>query len=166
MKKILIYRKKINSLSNKYLLLLLLIIFVSTSAFSQNNFVKSRNYKSDFSESTLLPIKKIDGIKFDYLNKVETENIVEADTALPNTISNIWYNSNELNITIHIPDKNKYISIKLYNMLGKEVMKIYEGTHTREDDAYVVQFNLPNGIYICVLQGDNFRDAKKIIVSR
>ena len=109
-------------------------------------------------------IKIVDGIKIDKINmNIET---VEADTNINNQILQVWYSKTELKVKIKVKDKNKTISIVVYNMLGKEVLRVYDGVHTRDEDDYYINYNLPNGIYICVLQGDNFRDAEKFIISR
>lgn len=92
---------------------------------------------------------------------------VENDTVKTNSIINIW-NSNEIyNVRVHVRDKDSEIDIGIFNMLGKEVMKVYKGVVGNNEAIY--EFNadkLPNGVYLCVLQGRNFRDVEKFIVSR
>lgn len=103
------------------------------------------------------------GIDFDNFNKsIE----VEADTSINNRILQVWSTSTELNVKIQVSDKNKTINITVYNMLGKEIVKVYDGQHVREKDPYTVSINIPNGIYICVLTGDGFKHAEKFIISR
>ena len=103
------------------------------------------------------------GIEFDKLNN---EFKVEVDTNLTNRILQVWATSNDLNVKVQVGDKNKQINITVYNMLGKEIVKVYEGFHVRDTDPYTVSINIPNGIYICVLRGDGFRHAEKFIISR
>jgi hypothetical protein len=52
-------------------------------------------------------------------------------------------------------------------MLGKEVLEVFRGTSSSaQEEVYTTSFNLPNGIYICVLQSKNFKDTEKFIISR
>lgn len=149
-----------------HLLLLILFFIVFTPLYSQINIINANNNIPDYYETTLQPSKKIDGIIIDNFNKLVSDKKVETDTTVTNKILRVWYTSTDLNIKIQVIDKNKNITIKVYNMLGKEILKVYEGTHINDEFTYSSQNNLPNGIYICVLQGDNFRNAEKIIISR
>ncbi|HRP01821.1 MAG TPA: T9SS type A sorting domain-containing protein [Candidatus Kapabacteria bacterium] len=103
------------------------------------------------------------GTEFD---KISISSSVEADTNTSNKIVQVWTGKDDLNVKIKVSDKSKQINITVYNMLGKEIIKVYEGVHNRDDEAYTVNVSLPNGIYICVLRGDTFRSAEKFIVSR
>jgi len=103
------------------------------------------------------------GIEFD---KFIAKKLVEADTSISNKILQVWATSTDLNVKVQVSDKNKQINITVYNMLGKEIVKVFEGLHVRESDPYIVNINMPNGIYICVLRGDGFRHAEKFIISR
>ncbi len=103
------------------------------------------------------------GIEFD---KFSIKKQVEADTSISNKVLQVWATSTDLNVKIQVSDKNKQINITVYNMLGKEIVKVFEGLHVRENDPYTVNINMPNGIYICVLRGDGFRNAEKFIISR
>lgn len=94
------------------------------------------------------------------------KRIVEVDSNSNNRILQVWTTANELNVKVQVSDKKKQINITVYNMLGKEVIKVYEGYHYRDEDAYTSNINLPNGIYICVLRGNGFKNAEKFIVSK
>jgi hypothetical protein len=165
MKKILV-NKNIIYLSINILFLFFLIN--SSTLFSQNFFANHKNYYTLFCETTLNNNFKIDGIKIDKLNIEVSDKKIEEDTNVTNKITRAWFinNSNELKIKVQVIDKNKNITIKVYNMLGKEVMKVFEGTHTNDEYEYTAQWNLPDGIFICVVQGSNFRNAEKIVISR
>lgn len=92
---------------------------------------------------------------------------VENDTVKTNSIINIWNNNDIYNVRVNVRDKDSEIEIGIFNMLGKEVMKVYKGVVGNNEAIY--EFNadkLPNGVYLCVLQGRNFRDVEKFIVSR
>lgn len=59
------------------------------------------------------------------------------------------------------------IEIGVYNMLGRRVMDIYKGASGRGMHEFTQSLSeLPDGIYICVLQGDNFRKAEKFYFRR
>ena len=61
--------------------------------------------------------------------------------------------------------KSGYISLKVYNLLGKEIAKLYEGIQLEGD--YIVSLNgsaLTSGVYFYSLQTNNFVDTKKLIL--
>jgi hypothetical protein len=118
----------------------------------------SSNYLSDFSEYNTY------GTDFVTSNK---NIVVSNDTITSNRITKVWYSATEINVEIYQILKQQEITITVYNMLGKELLEIFRGTSSsRAEEVYSVTFNLPNGIYICVLQGKTFRDSEKFIISR
>ncbi|MFA7626852.1 MAG: T9SS type A sorting domain-containing protein [Candidatus Kapaibacterium sp.] len=118
----------------------------------------SSNYLSDFSENNTY------GTDFVTSNK---NIVVSNDTITSNRITKVWYSATEINVEIYQILKQQEITITVYNMLGKELLEIFRGTSSsRAEEVYSVTFNLPNGIYICVLQGKTFRDSEKFIISR
>lgn len=59
------------------------------------------------------------------------------------------------------------IEVGIYNMLGKRVMDVYKGASGRgQHDFSQSVSELPEGVYICILQGDNFRKAEKFYFRR
>jgi len=115
------------------------------------------------------PIKLNHGIKFANNNNSKALSLekVENDTVRTNSIINIWNNNDIYNVRINIRDKDSEVEIGVFNMLGKEVMKVFKGIVGNNEAIY--EFNadkLPNGVYLCVLQGRNFRDVEKFVVSR
>lgn len=109
--------------------------------------------------------KNLNGTDFEiFLHK---QRKVELDTVSGTQIERIWYSQTELNVEINQAGKQQEISITVYNMLGKEVLDVYKGTSSSsQKEIFSKPFNLPNGIYICVLQGKNFKDSEKFIISR
>ncbi len=92
---------------------------------------------------------------------------VEIDSINSNVITKVWYTSAELNVEVYQVFKQQEVTITVYNMLGKEVLELFRGTtSSSQEEIYSKSFNLPNGIYICVLQGKNFKDSEKFIISR
>lgn len=74
-------------------------------------------------------------------------------------------------LKLKLKDYDQRIAISVYNMLGKEVLskhEVFDG-YPYKDSEFAYEINastLPNGIYLCVVQGGNFRLAAKFIVSR
>ncbi len=94
-------------------------------------------------------------------------NSIELDSITTNKIIKIWYTNSELNIQIYQVFKQQEIAISVYNMLGKEVLEVFKGTSSSNvEETYSKTFNLPNGIYICIMQGKNFKSSEKFIISR
>lgn len=59
------------------------------------------------------------------------------------------------------------IDVGIYNMLGKKVHDIYRGSASRGPSEYTAPVSdLPEGVYICVVQGTDFRRAEKFYLSR
>ena len=59
------------------------------------------------------------------------------------------------------------IEIGIYNMLGKKMADVYTGTASRGEHEYTTPISeLPEGVYVCILQGGNFRRAAKFYLSR
>jgi len=110
------------------------------------------------------------GTKFvDYKStEMPLASSVENDTVTTNNIVNIWNSNDAYNVKVALKDKDSEIDIGIYNMLGKEVLKVVQkGIQTTDEAIY--EFNvskLPNGVYLCVLIGRNFRDVEKFIISR
>jgi hypothetical protein len=92
---------------------------------------------------------------------------VNVDTLTQNKITKVWETNGQVRVEVTLQKKGVDITLKVYNMLGKEIKTIYTGTQSKDKEEY--QFNsseLPNGIYICMLVGSTFRDTEKFIVSR
>lgn len=111
---------------------------------------------------------KIKGSQIEYnYNMKSSISRVENDTIKTNSIVSIWNNSDIYSAKVYLKDKDGEIDIGIYNMLGKEVLKVFKGGQSSDEQTY--DFNvskLPNGVYLCVLIGRNFRDVEKFIISR
>jgi hypothetical protein len=110
------------------------------------------------------------GTKFVDTKSTEMPRIasIENDTVKTNNIVSIWNNNDAYNVKVELKDKDSEIDIGIYNMLGKEVLKVVQKGIQTSDEA-IYEFNvskLPNGVYLCVLIGRNFRDVEKFIISR
>ena len=69
-------------------------------------------------------------------------------------------------VKVNLKDKDSEIRLSVFNILGKEVFEIHNGKPINGNEYEFLSSNLPNGIYLCILTGRNFRDAAKFIVSR
>jgi hypothetical protein len=71
-------------------------------------------------------------------------------------------------LKIEVKDTSSEITINIFNMLGKKVLEAYKGTpKSNPDEGYEIQSSrLPNGVYICVLIGKDFRKSEKFVVAR
>ena len=94
------------------------------------------------------------------------------DTASAENSMNVNYdNSREITgLTVKVKDKDKKISISIYNLIGNKVADVYNKP-PGSSEVEITEFKdtidkLSNGVYICVLQGNNFRLMEKFTISR
>ena len=75
---------------------------------------------------------------------------------------------NPFNPNTHIKysvPKSSYITLKVYNILGQEVMTLFDGV--QKTGNYIVTFEangLASGIYLYQLKSNSFTDTKKLII--
>jgi len=70
-------------------------------------------------------------------------------------------------VRLELADDEQTIDVGIYNMLGKKVHDVYRGYSSRGAHDYTVPINdLPEGVYICIAQGNGFRRAEKFYLSR
>ncbi|MGB9701505.1 MAG: hypothetical protein ACPL1A_02130 [Candidatus Kapaibacteriota bacterium] len=140
-------------------IIILIFLAYSLNLFGYNkaNFVAFRNLQN----GTIFDNIKNNGNVFFYSQ--------EADTSTNgNKISKIWNDNQNFRIKLYITQyKDQSIRLSLYNLLGKEVKVIYEGVPLDNDYEYTFPYlDLPNGVYLCVLNGHFYRDTKKIVISK
>ena len=59
------------------------------------------------------------------------------------------------------------LDVGIYNMLGKRMADVYTGAAARGMHEFTTPISqLPDGVYICIMQGSNFRRASKFYLSR
>lgn len=59
------------------------------------------------------------------------------------------------------------LDIGIYNMLGKRMGDVYSGPATKGEHQYTTSTEfLPEGVYICIMQGSDFRRASKFYLNR
>ncbi|MCO6466162.1 MAG: T9SS type A sorting domain-containing protein [Bradyrhizobiaceae bacterium] len=68
---------------------------------------------------------------------------------------------------IDLASEQPQVDLAIYNMLGKKMSEVYRGPASKGEHEYVSSISdLPEGVYICILQGSNFRRAEKFYLSR
>lgn len=103
-----------------------------------------------------------------YPSLQQTERRAIADS-LPreNRIHRIQENNGEYTILVELATDQPRLDIGVYNLLGKRVVTVYQGRAAAGLREYPIPTaGLPNGIYICVVQGNGFRLAQKFALSR
>ncbi len=63
----------------------------------------------------------------------------------------------------YVLPKDDYVTLKIYDLLGREVMKVYEGFSPKENTIYWTPDNLPSGVYIYSLQSSYGVQTKKLL---
>lgn len=102
-----------------------------------------------------------------YKTKASTTNRTIADTTAK-IQSIVNKGGDRYEVKISLPDDIAQIEINIYNILGRKMGEgVWKGTPKKETESYDIQTNgLPEGMYICVVQGKDFRLAEKFIISR
>lgn len=75
-----------------------------------------------------------------------------------------------IKMVVTVKEKDKKITISLYNLIGNKVADVYSGIPgviEKEIDNFPKEIEkLSNGVYLCVVQGYNYRLMKKFTISR
>jgi len=72
-----------------------------------------------------------------------------------------------LEVKLSVVETDQNIQFLVYNLLGKIVLGPYDSTPSGNDYSYFINVSsLPNGVYLCVVIGRNFRLREKFIISR
>lgn len=68
---------------------------------------------------------------------------------------------------VELANDENQAEIGIYNMLGKKMTDIHRGAlaHGQHDFSLNVP-EIPDGVYICIMQGSDFRRAEKFYISR
>ncbi|MFN3306433.1 MAG: hypothetical protein ACK42Z_04510 [Candidatus Kapaibacteriota bacterium] len=171
-------------------LFLIVAIFTSTNTFSQRkdahyyllNFERNPLHFYDtclyFPERIFTMENFLVGIKFAQpLTKKETgkENgkyfEIKNDTTFSksNRIISIREvdKGDKMAIYLQVENKEQRIKIWIYNLLGKKVLEIYDGKPKDPTQPYEFSTNeLPKGIFLLVVYGDNFRLREKLVITK
>ncbi len=161
--------------------LILMIIFALLS--SMNTLV-SQNFEKPY----LAPAKEYSPQIYKYLFSLPTENTnskpetndskpKKIQSVLSDTLSNnmeIVYNSNDWSkpdkLIVTVKEKDKKINITIFNLIGNKVSDVFNavpGSNETEIESFRKEIEkLSNGVYICVLQGYDYRIMRKFTISR
>lgn len=75
--------------------------------------------------------------------------------------------SDVLTVRVELARDESQVEIGVYNMLGKKIMDVHRGSTSRGIHEYTTAIqDLPEGVYVCVMQGADFRKAEKFYLSR
>ena len=174
-----IYKIITNLLRAKFAAILILIIILSSNIIiSQEKpkkhisvptsnpskyLEKSSAYSGSKSgDGTIIDNKQKKGSAFDSL-KAKPDSVKKE-----NRIVSIEEDGEVLVVKLELEDYEHEIKISIYNMLGKKVVDVYKGMPVKEL-LYPYEFsyaNLPNGVFICMLNVKDHTKTKKFIVSR
>lgn len=175
----------------KFVLIALLIIYAELPIFSQNFFDQSSEmqfsypfyYTYDsciyFPEQIFTVGSYQTGIKFVQPNLIKNQKKnngknyevkVENDTSSKgNRIISIreTEKGDKIAIYLQIENMDQRIKIIVYNLLGKKVLDIYDGKPKDSSQPYEFSTgDLPKGIFLLVVIGDNFRLREKLIITK
>lgn len=100
-----------------------------------------------------------------------TGNKLAADTSgnKENSITKLYPSnrSDLLNIELELSETDQRLQISVYNLLGKVVVEPeYINPSSNKITHQLSISSLPNGVYLCVVLGKNFRLREKFIISR
>ncbi len=116
------------------------------------------------------PTKQFNGIIIDYhlTEGLFYENTIAVNAdSLIGKIEAIWHKGNQYYVKLKLANYDEDIKLSVFNMLGKEVLLIHQNKALPRNIDYSFDSSLlPNGIFICILEGKNYRDAEKFVVSR
>ncbi|MFH1050057.1 MAG: hypothetical protein V1779_03890 [bacterium] len=168
-----------NSGKNTKFFLLMIIAFLSSI-----NILISQSISKPY----LAPAKDYTPQIYKYLFTIPTENTVtkpenqdsklkKIQSVSSDSLSNnmeISYNSNDLGkpdkLNVTVKEKDKKINITIYNLIGNKVSDVYNaapGSNDIEIENFKKEIEkLSNGVYICVLQGYDYRLMRKFTISR
>ena len=156
------------------LILFLNIIFtdVAVSAFNSKHLYALTVNNSKPELRQIIANSNPDGMKI-VSNNSKKREVQVAETQPKNSIKNIFEGDDGiLNISLELIDEKTEVKISVFNMLGKEVRKIYQGLPLEKDDegyfifASKAPLNLPKNVYILVVQGNTFRIADRFVVTK
>ncbi len=94
--------------------------------------------------------------------------VTTADTNKPEMKFRVVANNGDVaKVIIEFPEDKESVVIEVYNLLAKKILDVYKGPiRAPSDEKQFDITSLPRGMYICVVQGRDFRLAQKFVVPR
>ncbi len=159
------------------LILCFVFIFVSVDLPAQYSYNKYLSIKKEEKAKNFIDLlfkinnpKKSRQKKHNKTSRTETSKIKKDTSKNKNKIESLRDGGDIFYLYLELADRESRISIMVYNMLGKKVLDVYEGTPRANGVPYEIYIDspssLPNGVYLCVVVGKNFRLREKFVVSR
>lgn len=152
-------------------LLMLLLLGSSVAHADKAKSVKARSSVAKSARMNTPGLNAVDAVVTALGQKaVVTKNKVNGanDTAKTDSrIVSVHATSDVITAKVDIAIEQPQVDLAIYNMLGKRMSEVYKGPASRGEHEYVSSISdLPEGVYICILQGSNFRRAEKFYLSR
>ncbi|MEY3385448.1 MAG: hypothetical protein RIR53_259 [Bacteroidota bacterium] len=106
--------------------------------------------------------------KFTAEDRAQTKANTGRDSSIaPPRIVSTRVNAEVFSARVELAGDESLVDIAIYNMLGKRVMDVFKGASSRGVHEHTQSISeLPEGVYMCVLQGSNFRKAEKFFFNR
>lgn len=144
-------------------------VFSISNSYTKSLIISNNKNNIDFSPTpSKSPTSKSHGTDIDSNYQSKSVRIEQDTSGNKNEIIKVYTRDN-LKFFVEVKLKEDLIPIKIqiFNMLGNLVKDVHNGTVVgKEVEFNFDATNLPNGFYLCILQGPNFRDAEKFTISR
>jgi hypothetical protein len=131
---------------------------------------RDQNYSVSVSADTALGLANdslqiaIEGLVSSGTNVQNTDQSIPKTFALGQNYPNPFNPTTQINYSVPVKG---FITLKVYNLLGKEIATLYSGI--QQEGNFTMTFNgtgLASGVYFYRLQANNFVDTKKIILMK
>lgn len=154
----------------KYVFFLTVFISCFLSVYAESMSFESKFGYHSKSGSTLLTYSKkySAGHLLQRYDTVSSVTRKQAADSVRTRIVKIYGSNDTYHVEIDLAQDQQNLTIAAYNLLGKKVLDIHQGGE-KAGEGKVYDINataIPSGIYICVVQGDNFRFAEKFYLSK
>lgn len=141
--------------------ILIALLAVPVEALADHSGPKRKKGFSSGVRSTLTQLRS----KNVYISKTASASRSIADTAA--RIQSVKTSGDKCEVKLSLPSEVSQIEISIHNILGRKMPDTWKGEPRKDSELYELSINgLPEGMYICVVQGKNFRLAEKFIISR
>ncbi len=140
-----------------------------TAGFVNGNGTSAEKNSYSFTDENLVPGKykyRLKQIDFDgtfkYSNTVEVDYTVPVEYALEQNYPNPFNPTTTIKFSI---PTDEFVSLKVYNILGKEVAQIInENLKAGIHKAVFSAHNFTSGVYFCKIDAGNYSAVKKIVL--
>lgn len=139
-----------------------LFLTIICTAFTAQLFAAQNTTLYAYSKKTLSAASAMQ--RYDTVTSISRKQAADSSVT---RIKSIKETKDGLLLTVELADDQQNLIVSAYNLLGKKVLDIYHGGEKAGVREYPVNItSIPSGIYICVVQGDNFRLAEKFFISK